>query len=149
MTNSALFFNFLLLNPELFMGVRLVVANPSIIALTGASFQKLTGATASVDTTGGWSNANSEYTVSVSGLYAIWATARIDDLTPSFSYGMNVGATVTDSPSFLWSNTLPNRNGLANNRIQVFNVGDVVKQFMYSDNNAALLNHTFSLFQLA
>ncbi|WP_288481028.1 hypothetical protein [uncultured Deinococcus sp.] len=97
----------------------------------GMSFQRILLAP-TVDTHSGWDAQNRRYLAPEAGTYRIEMKMRVKD--SGLPQGVSIGLGACDSgPSFLWSVSNANREGLMNQRVMALNKGDEVYLMCYID----------------
>ncbi len=89
---------------------------------------------------GGWDG--TYYTIPVKGQYHCIATGRGDDAQSRFNLGIGVNTSNMDSSDFFWfvnntTDSSANRNTMVYDNKVVFNIGDLVRLFMYVDSNGS------------
>lgn len=101
-----------------------------------SSFQTVPLNQVAADTHGGWNSSTNTWTVPAgqSGIYQVFGKYRIVDGGPQGqSIGIGLDTSNTDSPTFFWGVTNPNRQGISNQRFAQFNAGDQIRLFSYID----------------
>jgi hypothetical protein len=100
----------------------------------GTSFTTLTLATVAIDTAAGWNPTSNVYVIPTTGTYLIVCNVRLADSVPAgVDYGIGVGSTNADGPTFVWTTTNSQRNELNTGQLLNFTAGTAVKMFVYID----------------
>jgi hypothetical protein len=106
----------------------------AVIQSIGAAFTTIVLPTVVTDTATEWNPTSNVYVVPTTGTYIITSNLRLTDSpTPGISYGIGVGSTNADSPTFTWSTTSGIRNGFNTTQIVYLTAGTPLSLFAYVD----------------
>ena len=105
----------------------------------GSGFNTVLVAGVNQDTASAFNRQTGLYTVPTSGYYLCVAKLRFADNVPGqINYGLGVGTTNLDNPSFTWfltnsSSSGYSRNGASNSSIGYFTAGQQIRMYAYVD----------------
>lgn len=89
---------------------------------------------------GGGTWSGNLYTVPVTGIYYILSSVRLNDGSGSRSAGQAVHTSNVDGNWFYWQQWGAQRYGNQYTRLAVFNAGDKLRHYLYSEGSSAAIN---------
>jgi len=111
----------------------------NVIQRAGAAFTTIALTSVTADSATAWNPTSNAYVVPTTGTYLIVSSIRLVDGVPAgVNYGMGVGSSNVDSPTFTWSTTSSLRNGYSNTRVAYLTAGTALNLFVYVDSSSVV-----------